>query len=206
MDSHSLKKRINETYYTQIMGHMDVIAIISDGFNIYFPMLMLGFCLATWFSLGSRALNALGFQQFMQNEVIVIELVQEGRDLILREKRRRQRAEEALARKRNEIGREMSVNPGNRTSFSFNRPFKNQTPSDGLLRDADSLRYTTPSTNNDLDMHRSLSQEINDRFGISTNVQVGFKDPVNFLEEDDDNDDFNNKRIGPPPRNIFDDV
>jgi len=67
-----------ETVYTQIMGHMDVIGIISNGFNIYFPMCMLAFCLATWFSLGSRALNALGFQQFLQNETIATELVQVG--------------------------------------------------------------------------------------------------------------------------------
>jgi hypothetical protein len=40
MDSHIIKQRIQETYYTQIMGHMDVLSLISDGFNIYFPMLM----------------------------------------------------------------------------------------------------------------------------------------------------------------------
>lgn len=40
MDSHVIKQRIQETYYTQIMGHMDVLSIISNGFNIYFPMLM----------------------------------------------------------------------------------------------------------------------------------------------------------------------
>lgn len=79
MDSHIIKERIFETYYTQVMGHMDVIGIIADGFNIYFPMLMLGFCLATWFSLGSRTLNALGFQQFFLNETIAAELVQEGK-------------------------------------------------------------------------------------------------------------------------------
>lgn len=78
MDSHIIKTRIFETHYTQVMGHMDVIGIIADGFNIYFPMLMLGFCLATWFSVGSRTLNALGFQQFMLNETIAAELVQEG--------------------------------------------------------------------------------------------------------------------------------
>lgn len=78
MDSHIIKRRIFETYYTQVMGHMDVLGIIADGFNIYFPMVMLAFCLATWFSLGSRTLNALGFQQFMLNETIATELVQEG--------------------------------------------------------------------------------------------------------------------------------
>lgn len=78
MDSHIIKTHILETHYTQVMGHMDVIGIIADGFNIYFPMLMLGFCLATWFSVGSRTLNALGFQQFMLNETFATELVQEG--------------------------------------------------------------------------------------------------------------------------------
>lgn len=78
MDSHIIKRRTFETYYTQVMGHMDVIGIISDGFNIYFPMVMLVICAATWFSVGSRTLNALGFQQFMLNETIATELVQEG--------------------------------------------------------------------------------------------------------------------------------
>lgn len=40
MDSHVIKQRIQETYYTQIMGHMDILGIIANGFNIYFPMLM----------------------------------------------------------------------------------------------------------------------------------------------------------------------
>lgn len=66
------------------MGHMDVIAIISDGFNIYFPMLMLAFCLATYFSLGSRALSVLGFQQFVGDDELTGELVDEGRELIKR--------------------------------------------------------------------------------------------------------------------------
>lgn len=83
MDSHIIKRRIFETYYTQVMGHMDVIGIISDGFNIYFPMVMLLICAATWFSVGSRTLNALGFQQFMLNETIATELVQEGESFII---------------------------------------------------------------------------------------------------------------------------
>ena len=65
------------------MGHMDVIAIISDGFNIYFPMLMIAFCLATYFSLGSRILSVLGIDQFIDEEIRT-DLVMEGRDLITR--------------------------------------------------------------------------------------------------------------------------
>lgn len=66
------------------MGHMDVIKIVSDGFNIYFPMGILAFCLATYFSLGSRFLSMLGFQQFLGDDELTTDLVEEGRELIKR--------------------------------------------------------------------------------------------------------------------------
>lgn len=66
------------------MGHMDVIGIISHGFNIYFPMAILVFCLATYFSLGSRFLSMLGFHQFVGDEEMTTDLVEEGRELIKR--------------------------------------------------------------------------------------------------------------------------
>nr|CAG4643818.1 EOG090X03B7 [Lepidurus arcticus] len=100
MDSHVIKTRIMETYYTQIMGHMDVLYIISDGFNIYFPMAILVLCLATYFSLGARLLSLMGFQQFVGDEEITSDLVEEGKELIRREKRKRQRFEDAQNRKR----------------------------------------------------------------------------------------------------------
>lgn len=191
MDSHILKTRIMETHYTQIMGHMDVLGIISDGFNIYFPMFMLAFCLATWFSLGSRALNALGFQQFMANETIAIELVQEGKDLIAREKRKRQRAEEAMNRRRDPT-RDRSMRDLSGASI--------REPGDGLLRGGNVMDYSTTS---DLDMmHRSLSDEINERFGVSTQPTVGFRGyDINVTTDDDDD-----RRHRPPPRGLFDDV
>lgn len=208
MDSHIIKERIMETYYTQIMGHMDVLGIISDGFNIYFPMVMLAFCLATWFSLGSRALNALGFQQFLQNETIATELVQEGKDLIAREKRRRQRAEDAISRKRDFTKDFINTSIGGQSAY---RPFRSVTPSDGLLREADLHDYSTATNTGQIStgLCKSLSQEINERFGVSTQVKVTFKGttPHNFNDEEDE-DDFigGEKRIGPPPRGIFDDV
>nr|CAG4647762.1 EOG090X03B7 [Moina brachiata]SVE92915.1 EOG090X03B7 [Moina brachiata] len=101
MDSHIIKARLMETYYTQIMGHMDVLPIISDGFNIYFPMAILGLCLATYFSLGSRLLSFIGFQQFVDNDNdITADMADDGRELIKREKRRRQRAENNELRRR----------------------------------------------------------------------------------------------------------
>ena len=71
----------------QIMGHMDVLPLISDGFNIYFPMAILGLCLGTYFSLGARLLSFIGFQQFVDDEDdITADLTDEGRELIKRGK------------------------------------------------------------------------------------------------------------------------
>lgn len=204
MDSHIIKKRISETYYTQIMGHMDVLEIISDGFNIYFPMVMLAFCLATWYSLGSRALNALGFQQFMLNESISTEFVDEGRNLIDREIRRRQRAEESQMRRRDH-----SLHGSNKSKYStVNQNERGQrfsgfrTSNDGLLNDTnDAHDYRATQR----DPTYQISDEINERFGCSTNIKIDFKVPSSTSF---DSDQIDKKRFmkNDPPRDLFDDV
>lgn len=73
-----------ETAYTQIMGHMDVISIISDGFNVYFPMLICVLGVATYLKWGSKVLHALGFEQFLSDDDLTTDLVDEGRDLVKR--------------------------------------------------------------------------------------------------------------------------
>lgn len=205
MDSHIIRKRISETYYTQIMGHMDVLGIIADGFNIYFPMVMLAFCLATWYSLGSRALNILGFQQFMLNESVseeVSEFVQEGRDLIEREKRRRQRTKDSQSRRREQFNLRGSNPSKYRSDGSANNSSSNiGRRNDGLLGDSiDTFDY---NTNQQIDGNRQTSDEINERFGDSTQIQIGFKG-YNYI--DSDNEEGNSRVQKGPPRGLFDDV
>jgi hypothetical protein len=84
MDSHVIKENLLETSYTQIMGHLDVLSLISDGFNIYFPMGMLLIGFLTYFKVGARILNVIGFQQFLVEDDVTSELVTEGQQLILR--------------------------------------------------------------------------------------------------------------------------
>ncbi|GAB6023736.1 hypothetical protein CHUAL_008492 [Chamberlinius hualienensis] len=101
LDSHVTSgPNVVETSYTMIMGHMDVISFISDGFNIYFPMGVLILCLATYFKLGSRILHFVGFQQFIGDDDMTAESMEEGRELIKREKRKMQRNEEGESRRR----------------------------------------------------------------------------------------------------------
>ncbi|ETN63997.1 LMBR1 domain-containing protein 2 [Anopheles darlingi] len=227
MDSHIIKERVLETHYTQIMGHMDVLGIIADGFNIYFPMVMLAFCLATWFSLGSRALNAFGFQQFMLNETIAIELVVEGKDLIAREKRKRQRAEDALARRRDNIlghisrdgvsqagasytsnvGVNISGQGGN-SAGSKSKPRKLDTvgPNDDLVGHGDRLDYSTVGGSRGVeDLNLSLSNEINERFGVSTGVSVGFKGYGTTYDDEGNRSAGAGRSAMSKPKGLFDD-
>ncbi|XP_055886080.1 G-protein coupled receptor-associated protein LMBRD2-like [Biomphalaria glabrata] len=101
LDSHIIQdKKIEETSYTRIMGHMDVIAIISNGFNIYFPILIVLLCICTYFHLGNRILSAMGFQQFIGDDDMTQELINEGKELVAREKRKMERKNDAEARRK----------------------------------------------------------------------------------------------------------
>jgi hypothetical protein len=66
------------------MGHLDVISFISDGFNLYFPMLIIILCLATFFNTGGRILHFFGFQQFIGDAEVTHELIEDGKNLIKR--------------------------------------------------------------------------------------------------------------------------
>lgn len=91
LDSHITKDtQLVETQFTQIMGHLDVISFISDGFNIYFPILIFVLCLATFFNLGGRILNFFGFEQFIGDADVTQDLIEDGKNLVKREKRKLQ--------------------------------------------------------------------------------------------------------------------
>ncbi|XP_055087587.1 G-protein coupled receptor-associated protein LMBRD2B [Periophthalmus magnuspinnatus] len=100
MDSAISHQQKEQTAYTSIMGSMRVLYFIANGFYIYYPMLILILCIATYFSLGTRCLNLLGFQQFMGDCEMTSDLIDEGKELIRREKRKRQRIEDGENRRR----------------------------------------------------------------------------------------------------------
>uniref|UniRef100_A0A8C8A5E7 LMBR1 domain containing 2 n=1 Tax=Otus sunia TaxID=257818 RepID=A0A8C8A5E7_9STRI len=170
MDATISHKNTQPTAYTSIMGSMRVLSFIADGFYIYYPMLVVILCIATYFSLGTRCLNLLGFQQFMGDSEMTSDLIDEGKELIRREKRKRQRQEEGENRRR-----EWKERYGNRddstrnrvvhtdqkeSSFSetnTNRPLSKYTRSNGrterdtieLLQDAEPLDFNADSINDD---------------------------------------------------------
>jgi hypothetical protein len=216
MDSHIIKKQVMETHYTQIMGHMDVIAIISDGFNVYFPMAILVFCLATYFSLGSRLLTMLGFHQFVGDDEMTTDLIEEGRELIKREKRKRQRSEEASSRRREYNERFPTTGRYRpRGSTDTIRPMTQLENLDStrsnLLQEShplesyDGTRYTSeidtrfPPDTDDIDARFGASTRINERYNSSQELEPRFSDSYQL-------DSNYRNRVGIPPRGIFDDV
>ncbi|XP_076814972.1 G-protein coupled receptor-associated protein LMBRD2-like isoform X2 [Clavelina lepadiformis] len=99
LDTHITGDTGVETSYTKIMGHLDVISFISDGFNIYFPILVCVLCIATYFNLGQRCLSVIGFQRFIDTaDDMTTDLVDEGKQMVGREKRRLQREHRSLQR------------------------------------------------------------------------------------------------------------
>lgn len=92
----SVSFRDIQTSYTRFMGHLDVIPFISRGFNIYFPMLVLFLCLATYFRLGNRLFYSIGLIQFLDtsgvagdgssSSSLMDDSIQDGK-LILRKER-----------------------------------------------------------------------------------------------------------------------
>ncbi|ENN75883.1 hypothetical protein YQE_07612, partial [Dendroctonus ponderosae] len=203
MDSHVIHSQIDETSYTQIMGHMDVIGIISHGFNLYFPMAILVFCLATYFNLGSRCLSLLGFHQFVGDEEITTDLVQEGRELITREKRKRQRAEESSNR-RKEYQDRFPTNGRFRTSNAADLARPTDQFEGSRIRDSynmETYNRTTYTSDEINTRFPPAEDDIDERFGASTgfgrNLDTRFADGYQA----------DNSRVeGAPPRGIFDDV
>nr|CDS30301.1 LMBR1 domain containing protein 2 [Hymenolepis microstoma] len=101
---------VYETAFTKFMGHLDVVSFIANGFNVYFPMVVVVLCLVTFFSLGSRLLVWFGMPQLLGPSFIdkrsgpvggtspVEDAVEDGRMLLYRERtlgraRRRNRGE-----------------------------------------------------------------------------------------------------------------
>ena len=77
---------LEDTAFTSIMGHMDVLSFVANGFNIYYPMSIVLVCMATYFSLGSRCMNCLGFQAFVVEDDVSVDYIAEGKDLVRRGK------------------------------------------------------------------------------------------------------------------------
>ncbi|XP_076364879.1 G-protein coupled receptor-associated protein LMBRD2 [Tachypleus tridentatus] len=210
LDSHVIKeKEIMETAFTEIMGHMDVISIISDGFNIYFPILIFLLCLATYFRCGSRVLHMLGFEQFLGEDEMTVDLIEEGKGIIKREKSRKKRYEEGEARRRQYQMRfgNQSGTCGNHTDVDRDngrrgmmRSGSDESARAELLRDVEPVDYTEERGGRVVDnFTESYSSFGLDPLKIDMSESRGYGFGKDF-------DKQMYSRVGHPPGGIFDDV
>eukprot|EP00124_Ichthyophonus_hoferi_P002876 Ihof_evm1s218 gene=Ihof_evmTU1s218 len=72
------------TAFTQIMGHMDVVPFIANGFIVFFPLVVILLSLAAIFRL---------FNRCMHDEDLKAELVADGKAVIRLERRQRDRTD-----------------------------------------------------------------------------------------------------------------
>lgn len=81
-DSHG----VNSTSFTSIMGTLELIPLVSNGLNVLLPLCVSAICLAIYFNFGSHVLHSLGFDRFIEDDEITLDLIQTGRELVRREK------------------------------------------------------------------------------------------------------------------------
>ena len=114
-DSHIIKYDATrlETSFTTIMGHLDLIPLVNSGLNIFLPLCISAICLSIYFDFGTRILHNLGYEQFIENDEMTVDLVQTGRSLVEREKGKLLRNYESATGAYHEI---ISSNPSSATN------------------------------------------------------------------------------------------
>ncbi|KJE88755.1 hypothetical protein CAOG_00345 [Capsaspora owczarzaki ATCC 30864] len=103
LDGHVVSTISQETAFTQIMGHMDVVGFIQDGFNVYFPIFIVLIAVLAWFHACGRFLSCIGMSRFLDNDDLANDAIVEGRELIRRERRLRERAQNPGAASHNSL-------------------------------------------------------------------------------------------------------
>lgn len=208
LDSHITKDtNIIETQFTSIMGHMDVISVISDGFNIYFPMLIFLLCLATFFNLGQHTLHFFGFEQFIGDTDLTIELIDDGKNLVGRERRRieiqNDRSNQAEMNTRHQEVAERLKNNYSSQATDHRKTFRARIKE---YRDIPAYENLNDGIDNDEEAIFSQSQTSNSRLVIKS------EDPIDYSSTNTRNNLFSNSPTNSQNssmknmKGIFDDV
>lgn len=191
LDSH-IVTTIDEqpTAFTGIMGHMDVIGFISGGFNVYLPIVMCLFCLATFLEVGSRFLHFMGIEQFIVDDEMTADLIKDGSDLVKRESNKRTKLLEGRSRWTGGTSREISS--------SVVRPPVVTGSTTSTTTTTASTRVSSDPTNGDSNRGVNRHQLIRENSGESARIEL--------LGDDSEGIQSYSTLQHQPNRNIFDDL
>lgn len=206
LDSHVTKDtEIIETQFTSLMGHMDVISFISDGFNIYFPMLIILLCLATFFNLGGHVLHFFGFEQFIGDTELTTELIEDGKNLVEREKRRLERHDPEIQIRHRDVADRLRNNYSSEAIRSGNESSASRLSDERKIKEyrdmpSSAPRGVTSDEENNLEFTNRNSKS---RLIASNDECIDYASTTNKNSFDTNyNSHMSNKQM----RGIFDDV
>lgn len=145
---------------------MDVIPIISDGFNVYLPMIMCMFCVATFLQIGTRLLHFIGIEQFMLDDEMTSDLIKDGQNIVKRERAKRLKQVNTSQNRPQSSSRNLGGNVRSENESTV-IPFRNnQTDRTELLNDVEPIGYSTTGRSEQL-------------FPVSSNTQP----PTNLFDD-----------------------
>lgn len=78
--------KVEETAFTTIMGHLDLIPFVKNGLYVFMPFCISAICLAIYFNVANHFLHKFGFDRFIEDDEVTLDLLQTGRELVKREK------------------------------------------------------------------------------------------------------------------------
>jgi len=113
--------KVDNTRFSKVMGVIDIVPILGQDFAVFFPLILVLFCLVHIFNLQGKLMNCLGFPQFVFSENYNDERVSEGRDLIQKERSGTERSAVSQAYSVHEPARnpvqEHSFNPSTQSRY-----------------------------------------------------------------------------------------
>lgn len=70
--------KIKNTVFNEVMGIIDIVPVLGQDFAIFFPLLLIIFCLMNYFNVNGRVMSAFGLTQLSINDEYVLDKMMEG--------------------------------------------------------------------------------------------------------------------------------
>ena len=198
----------SETNFTLFMGHLDLLAFISKGFNIYYPMILILVCFATYFRLGRRCLHCFGVDQFLVDDDFSSDLVRDGKDITKRERRKLERQikgtdwtertkdfRSKYSRFRDTTSPRSDEDAGTRTGGAESPSSENNSP-----RVSIKTRLGAKNV-----IKKKYTSSVNDQEDLLANAEYAPPDPVDVSTTQRGYNEISGSSRA-PPRGVFDDV
>lgn len=86
--------RDEDTAFYKVMGYMNLTPLLGEEYNVYFPIVLVLFCVANYFDLYSRFIQnccAPKFHKFVFDEKFNDSKIDQGRDIIRQERDMKER-------------------------------------------------------------------------------------------------------------------